>query len=454
MIRSRIDLEVGVNYRLMSSTRALAVLLVCGILALGAPSALLASPNDYEVWVVDQSNTNGLAHGGTIRIFDGRDLERMNHQVQAAAIGVIDLAGATSALCLATTGANPVRPHMVVFNQGNTHAALTFVASGHVVFFDAVSRTPLACFRMAAGAGGARQAHAGWPTEDDQYLLVANQNGKRFERVRTDYATNTFSYDAADAVDLVNGVTPNGAPKQAPGVRPDNAPICPFVASNNGPAFVSLRGGGLFMVDWRATPMSIVGEYDAATVPANGCGFIEAKGWVFADGGGGTANNLDGFSVYRFPMTGYSAANPPNTPPLEMLYQDESHDRDAHGPAVSKDETYTWIFDRGANVAEVFDSITGERVNTVDLVSAFSADPTVDLIGESPDRKFFFGTLRGPTPLSGDPHSSTGTTPGLLVMKLKSGGRDLDVRGLVPISNVDNAGVERADPHGIRVRRR
>lgn len=411
-----------------------------------------AGNKDYEVWVVDQSNTNGLTYGGAIHIFDGRDLETSN-PTTAAPTSVIDLGAATSALCQASTGANPVRPHMVVFNKGNTHAALTFVASGHVVFFDAATRAPVTCLRMAAGVGGARQAHAGWPTEDDQYLLVANQNGKRFERIRTDYAAGIFTYEPTAAVDLAVGVTPNGLPRQAPGLRPDNAPICPFVASNNGPAFVSLRGGGLFMVDWQATPMAIVGEYDVATVPANGCGFIEAQGWVFADGGGGTANNLDSFAVYRFPMTGYTAANPPNVPARQMLYEDqETHDRDAHGPAVTKDERYTWIFDRGANVAEVFDSVSGERVNTVDLVSPFSADPTVDLVGESPDRKFFFGTLRGPTPLSGDPHSSTGSTPGLLVMKLKSGGRQMQVRGLVPITNRDAAGVERADAHGIRVR--
>ena len=74
------------------------------------------------------------------------------------------------------TGANSVRPHMIFFNSTGTHAVRSFVASGHVVFFDA-------------------------------------------------------------------------EPCQAAGVRPDNAPICPFVASDNGPAFVTLRGGGLFVVD-------------------------------------------------------------------------------------------------------------------------------------------------------------------------------------------------------------
>jgi hypothetical protein len=433
--------------------RALTALLPV-ILAISGASTVtaLANEKEYEVWLVDQSNSSGLGYGGSIHVFDGRRLETTN-LTNVTPTDVIDLGGATSALCFAKTGVYPVRPHMVVFNRNDTHAALTFVATGHVVFFDAVTREPLECLRMAAGVGGARQAHAGWPTSDDQYLLVANQNGKRFERIQTDYTTNTFTYEPGHSLELASGVTPNGVARQDSSLRPDNAPICPFVASDNGPAFVSLRGGGMFVVDWRETPMSIIGEYDRANVPANGCGFIEARGWVFADGGGGTANNLDEFVVYRFPMSGYSTSNPPNAPARELLYTDpDAHGRDAHGPAVTKDEKYTWIFDRGASVAEVFRSDTGERVNTVNLVSRFSADPTVDLIGESPDRKFFFGSLRGPNPLSGDPHSSTGTTPGLLVMKLKSGGTDVKIEGIVRISNRDAGGVERADGHGIRVR--
>lgn len=49
---------------------------------------------------------------------------------------------------------------MLVFPANNTHMALSFVASGHAVFFDARTRQPLACFRTEAGTGGARQAHA------------------------------------------------------------------------------------------------------------------------------------------------------------------------------------------------------------------------------------------------------------------------------------------------------
>src|SRR5687767_4433581 len=65
---------------------------------------------EFEVWLVDQSNTNGLTYGGTIYIYDGDGL--ISRRSKAAPTDLINLGGDTSALCLASTGANPVRPHM------------------------------------------------------------------------------------------------------------------------------------------------------------------------------------------------------------------------------------------------------------------------------------------------------------------------------------------------------
>jgi hypothetical protein len=416
---------------------------------------LLAAPayaaHEFEIWLVDQSNSPGAAFGGTIHIYADRDVLQPN-RTHPPASETIDLGGATTQLCLASTGVAPVRPHMLAFNSTYSHGVLSFVASGHVVFLDTRTRTPVACLRTEVGAGGARQAHAAWPTIDDRYVLVANQNGKKLERIATHYAQNTFVQEPLATLDLANCTTPQGVACQLAGVRPDNAPICPYTASDNGPAFVSLRGGGLFVVDHLQTPMQIIGAYDMANVPPNGCGFIEARGWIYANGGGGTAANLDQFAVYRAPMSGYLAANPANTPATQLLMNDESEHRDAHGVATTKHQRYVWIGDRARNVAEVFHSDSGERVNTVDLVSPHSLDPTPDLFDLSPDKQWMFMSLRGPVPLSGDPHSSTGSTPGLLVMKITHGGRDGQVRRVLRISNVDAGGVERADAHGIRVR--
>lgn len=407
----------------------------------------------HEVWLVDQSNSPGQSFGGRIHIYDD---EALRQDAAAAVPQVVDLGAATSSLCLAQTGANPVRPHMLVFNNTHTHAALAFVASGHVVIFNAATRAPLACFRTEVGAAGARQAHAVWPAPDDSYLLVANQNGKKFERISTDYASNTFAQEPAATLDLATCTTPNGLPCQDASLRPDNAPICPFVPDTGYPAYVSLRGGGMLVVDPFTTPMSIVSEYDADHIPRDGCGFIQAKGFVFGNGGGGNPANPDGWFLYRLPLGGpdvYDPTNPPNTPEPFVVAQDARAPRDTHGVAKSKQDKYVYFFDRAANVLEIYEADTAAFVKTENLVSPFSADPTPDLAGEAPDGKYVYVSTRGPNPLSGDPHASTGSTPGLLVIELLQDGRDVAVRGLAPINNIDAGGVQRADGHGIRVRR-
>jgi hypothetical protein len=410
---------------------------------------------DHEVWLLDQSNTNGQTFGGTLYIYDP---DQLRTEAASATPEVVDLGGDTAALCVAETGAAPVRPHMLVFNnRGQTHAVISFVASGHIAILDAAARRPLRCFRTEVGAGGARQAHAMWPTPGDHYLIVANQNGKKLERIATDYRRNVFAQEPEATLDLATCTTPNGLPCQAPDLRPDNAPICPFVPDVGFPAYTSLRGGGMLAVNPYATPMSIVAEYDAASVPRDGCGFVEARGWVYGNGGGGNPANPDGWFLYRVPNRGpwaYQRLNPPNLPARQIIARDDSSPRDAHGVAKTRDEKYVWFFDRAANVAEIYHAASGHIVTTLNLADpAISKDPTPDLAGESPDGRFFYVAARGPLPLSGDPHASTGSTPGVLVIELLQGGRSGAVRGLARISNVDAGGVERADAHGIRVRR-
>jgi hypothetical protein len=408
---------------------------------------------EHEVWLLDQSNTNGLTHGGTLYVYDPDELRSA---AASATPERIDLGGATAALCMSETGAFPVRPHMLSFSPGrSSHAIISFVASGHVVFLNAETREPVRCFRTEVGAGGARQAHAIYPTPRGEYMLVANQNGKKLERIATDYENGTFTQQPEATLDLANCTTPNGHPCQDPVLRPDNAPICPFVPVTGFPAFTSLRGGGMLAVNPYTTPMSIVAEYDSPTIPRDGCGFTEANGWIYGNGGGGNAANQDGWFLYR--LTGrhaaYDPANAPNLPTRQIIARDDSVPRDAHGVTTSRHEKYVWFFDRAANVAEVYRASTGRFVRTLNLADpGISSDPTPDLADTAPDGRFIYVAARGPLPLSGDPHASTGSTPGLLVLELLKDGRTGAVRGLSRITNVDAGGVERADAHGIRVR--
>lgn len=408
--------------------------------------------DEYEVWLLDQSNSTGTTFGGKLLIYDGDDLENLDEGGSVVPTDVIDIGGATSALCLASTGANPVRPHMILFNGTHTHAAVAFVASGHVVIYDAATRAPVSCLRTSVGSNGLRQAHAAFPSPDDSYILIANQNGKRLERIDTDYATNTFTLNPAAAIDFITCTTPNGVACEAAGIRPDNAPICPIIDRSGDLGFITLRGGGMFIVDPRTTPMQIVGEYDMAHINGNGCGGVDTDDAMFMNSGGGTAANLDQFDVYRFPLSGYSAANAPNTPTAINIFSDPSPNRDAHGMTLTEDDAYLWVADRNANVIEVFDTDTNAHVNTIPLTLTGIEDMAPDLMDISPDKNRVVVSTRGALPLSGDPHSSTGSDPGLLVIDVDDDGETAEIIGHVPITNVDAGGVERADAHGVRIR--
>lgn len=63
-----------------------------------------------------------------------------------------------------------------------------------------------------------------------------------------------------------------------------------------------------------------------------------------------------------------------------------------------------------------------------------------------------FVALRGPNPLSGDPDVAAGSTPGMGIYQLEESGQRGVLKAVVRVTNLDAAGVERADPHGIAVR--
>ena len=230
-------------------------------------TANFAMGQGYEVWLTDQNNTAGYSadaprgtHGGRLVIHDGEVLESPGGPVDRPAL--IDLAemfalgGANN-----STGANVSRPHMIFQSPTSDYMALAFVASGHVAIIDGATRRPKALFRMSAGDGGARQAHAAFWMPDGLSLIVANQNGKLLEKIVYDPMTDAFRHDTAATLNLATCRTPNGFPCQTatpvnegdpgyfgPHNRPDNAPISP-VTSANRKVYVTFRGGGMFVVD-------------------------------------------------------------------------------------------------------------------------------------------------------------------------------------------------------------
>ena len=102
----------------------------------------------------------------------------------------------------------------------------------------------------------------------------------------------------------------------------------------------------------------------------------------------------------------------------------------------------------------MFDADSGTRVESVDLRTPDSTKLTPDLAAIAPEGNRIFLSLRGPVPLSGDPHASTGATPGLGIVQVTEGGQRGFTKAIRRISNIDAGGIERADAHGIRLRKK
>jgi DNA-binding beta-propeller fold protein YncE len=334
------------------------------------------------------------------------------------------------------TGEAGVRPHMIMFNSTGTHAVLSFVASGHVLFIDTRTRQPVGVFDFDP------QAHAAYPSPDDRYVIVANQNGKMLHRIFTDYETNTFTLDP---------VALNLAPLEGPG-RPNNRPICPIVTSDSRFTFVTLAGGGMFVVHTDpAFPMTIVNDYTDSVVHHDGCGGIELNGKMYINAGGAGHHDLYAFDLSDFDST----PDPTNSHAPTLIYSQDADPTttpaDAHGATLTKHGRYLWMADRWANKIVVVDTRTDSVVNEIPLAGDMSSDPAPDLLVTSPGGNRVFATLRGPTPLSGNNpafNNAVGSTPGVGVIKVTAGGRSGKFLAIAPISHVVG-GAERADPHGI-----
>ena len=425
--------------------------LLAAVLLVVLPSAFLVvasavEPN-HEVWVVDQSDTTADG-GGTVYIYGGDALA--GRDATSAVPETIDLGDDARSLCLAQTGTAPRRPHMLTFNAAYSHAILAFVATGHVVFFDAASRDPVACIDVGA------QAHAAFPSPDSTYVIAANQNGKLLQRIATDYEAGTFVLETSATIDLVTCTTPSGAACQDAALRPDNAPICPVIEASSRWIFVTLRGGGLFVVDGKTTPMAIVAEYDRATIHPNGCGGVEASGKMYINSGGGTAGNPLESDLYAFPLSGFDAVpNPPNSPaPTLVFSHDDQGFVDSHGAVLTKGGRYLWVGDRAANRIVIVDTWSDHVVGEIPLSGAVSSDPAPDLLAIAPSGNRGYAALRGPNPLTANVagvDNAVGSTPGLGVLRVEVNGARGVFQARAPITHVVD-GIERADPHGIAVR--
>ena len=148
-----------------------------------------------------------------------------------------------------------------------------------------------------------------------------------------------------------------------------------------------------------------------------------------------------------------SATNPPNTPAPTLVYTHDGTNSDSHGAVATRHERYLWVAERFGNNITVVDTDSNAVINQFGLVGRVSNDPTPDLMDISPDGKLVFMSLRGPNPLTGNNpafNNAVGSTPGVGIIRVQHGGRRGKFIARLPISHIVG-GIERADPHGLRV---
>ena len=406
--------------------------------AAAPPAAPAAAAASYEVWVIDQSDSSKDG-GGTLYIYDGDGLAK---DAKSAKAETVDLGDKFAEACK-EAGGYPKRPHMIFFTKDGKYGILSFVASGHVVILDAATRTPTGCVSLG------KNAHAAFPTANGKMAIGANIAEKKLVRIWTDYANKKFTITPANDIVALSAMEP---------ILPDAAPICPITENKSQFVFVTPRGGGLAVFDITATPMFLIGTLSEAAVKPAGCGGVQIGTNMYLNSGGGWPATPLNHDVYNFS----TMSLPQVSVPTRIGGREGG---DSHG-MVAVNNRYLWAGDRHLNTIDVYDSKNDDlKVGSIFLSGDLSQDPAPDLMDSAPDGTYVFAAFRGPSPLTGnnkDVGNAVGSTPGVGVIKVEDGGRRGTFVGIAPISKMveekDKDGnpvkAEKADPHGIQVRKK
>ncbi len=420
---------------LITSISKVAVTTVATATLVLAAAGSRANGLDFEVWAIDQANT---ADGGNkIYIYDGNAM--IKQRCGNSPTHIIDLS---------TFGVSE-RPHMLLFNEEQTHAIVANVAhlpvgEPELYFIDA--RT-----RLLAGALEI-DAHAAIPTPDSRYVVSVDPGEQLMHLISTDYETNT--YTIVDVIDTSVFAAQTGG--SAAGV------ICPVVTADSRFVYATFNGGGLavFEIDESASPTLTPRDlYTAAEVAPVGCGGIQVGYRMHINTA--TAAPAVADHVYVFDTRKIGSKPAPVVIPLTAV-------NDGHGMTASRNGLYVWNWNRDSNNISVIRSKTSTVSNTIDigrLPDGTPVDLAPDLADTSPDDKWAFVSLRGPVPLTANNpafDNAVGERPGVGLVKIKGGKRgnleciaSISAGTYAPgtlVQGRDVGGLETADIHGLRVR--
>ena len=389
-----------------------------------APTASPAPPS-YELWVVDQAETTPTG-GGTLYIYKGADLSggapapAYTVNLGEAALGVGDGIGKHG--------------HSIAFNPAMTHAVISYVDSGHVQVIRAADRKVVASIKMTGSAAGPAAPHASAVTPAGDAIIVANQGGKRLQRITADFKNDVYKLDAAADLDL-------SLLEDAD--HPGNLPVIPVFTPDGRYVYVPMRGGGSYVVDYQATPMKTVATLGKSAIGPQSCCAALVKDTVWTTAQGGATTTTTSFNLYQ--VTGL-----PDRPVAKKIL---SRTGNVESHSVILVGQYLWLADRFANTLDIVDQ-TGDA-RTISLASGPLAgrDPAPDIMAATPDESRVFVALRGKTPLTSNIKgldNAVGDVGGFAILTVKDGGRDAVVSSVVALPLAAGASV--VDPHGLRIR--
>jgi len=419
---------MGTLGRVSPVLAALAILLAsCGgrVAAPSTAPARSPAPPSYEVWVVDQGDTTPTG-GGTLYIYKSADLKTAapapayTVNLGEAALGVGDGVGKHG--------------HSITFNPTMTHAVIAYVDSGHVQVIRASDRKVVASIKMTGSAAGQAQPHATAVTPAGDAIIVANQGGKRLQRIGADFKNDVYKLDSAADLDL-------SLLEDAD--HPGNLPVIPVFTPDGRYVYVPMRGGGSYVIDYQATPMKTVATLGKSSIGPQSCCATFVKDAIWTTAQGGATTTTTSFNLYQ--VTGL-----PDKPVAKKVL---SRTGNVESHSVIVVGQYLWVADRFANTLDIVDQTGDARTMSLASGPLAGRDPAPDIMAVSPDESTVYVALRGKTPLTSNIKgldNAVGDVGGFAILSVKEGGRDAVVSSFVALPLAGGASV--VDPHGLRVR--
>ncbi|GAA0450013.1 YncE family protein [Alkalibacillus silvisoli] len=330
----------------------------------------------YEVWIADQG-------ANEIHIIDGA-----THEI----VDMIDFGDVGD------------KPHMLVFDEAGEYGYSANMGSGTVSVISAEDREVLTTLETDEGA------HAAVPSPDGERVFVANTPGESMTEILIDHENEKYVVDRHLDLTEVEML-------QDEEEFPNQSPICLEYTEDSSKAYVTLGGGGLFIMD--VEEFEVIKAFGKSEVGPHGCGTILSPDGqqMFVNSG---STELAEYYVFDIETD-------------ELIYTGETGGIDAHGVQFTPDDEYLWMVNRVTDDAAIIDPESFEVVEQVEFVGE-----APDLLVFSPDGKYAYISLRGPEPATGT-HDMAGDTPGVAII-------DVETKEKIDLIELEG------DPHGIDLR--